>query len=199
MFSTRLANIERLRDQAEKVARDLTSYYADERSLGSGGSMAGTYRVLHVTDQHLDPVGAELAAELVRSYRVSLVIDTGDMSVLGAEIEGRAIESLVDTAVPRVYVPGNHDSAVTMDALRAIPGVTVVETATVVVEGLRIFGVEDPFSRGFGLQPEPGAIEDATRLAYGGSRRRCARGRRRPTSSRSTTPRWRSRSSGRSP
>lgn len=166
MFSTRLANIERLRDQAEKVARDLASYYADDRSLASGGSMAGTYRVLHVTDQHLDPVGAELAAELARSYEVSLVIDTGDMSVLGAEIEGRAIESLVDTSVPRVYVPGNHDSAATIDALRAIPGVTVVATDTVEIDGLRIFGVEDPFSRGFGLEPEPDAIEDATRAAY---------------------------------
>lgn len=165
VFSTRVANIERLRDQAEKVARDLASYYADERSIGTGGSMAGTFRVLHVTDQHLDPVGAEFAAEIARSYGVSLVIDTGDISILGAEIEGRAIESLIDTSVARVYVPGNHDSQATVEAIRAIPGVTVVESGTVEVSGLRIFGVADPFSRGFGLEPEPTAIADAADAA----------------------------------
>jgi predicted phosphodiesterase len=166
IFSTRVANIEKLRGQAEKVARDLSSYYADERAIGAGGSMAGTYRVLHITDQHLDPVGAELAAELARSYGVSLVIDTGDISIFGAEIEGQAIESLVATSVPRVFVPGNHDSQVTVDVMRAIPGVTVVETGTVEVDGLRIFGVADPFSRGFGLEPEPTAIADATLVAF---------------------------------
>jgi len=165
IFSQRVANIEKLRGQAEKVARDLTSYYADERSIGTGGSMFGTYRVLHVTDQHLDPVGAELAAELARSYDISLVIDTGDVSILGAEIEARAIASLVATSVPRVFVPGNHDSKATVDAMRAIPGVTVVETGTVEVDGLRIFGVADPFSRGFALEPEPSAIAQAARVA----------------------------------
>jgi predicted phosphodiesterase len=165
IFSRRVANIEKLRGQAEKVARDLTSYYADERAIGTGGSMFGTYRVLHVTDLHLDPVGAELATELARSYDVSLVIDTGDVSILGAEIEARAIASLVATSVPRVFVPGNHDSKATVDAMRAIPGVTVVETGTVEVDGLRIFGVADPFSRGFALEPEPSAIAQAARAA----------------------------------
>jgi len=166
VFSTRVANVERLRDQAEKVARDLASYYADDRSLSAGGSMSGTYRVLHVTDLHLDPVGAALSAEIADSYGVSLVIDTGDIPKSGASFEGRVIESLVDTSVPRVYVPGNHDSQATIETLRALPGVTVVGTATIEVDGLRIFGVPDPFSRGFGVEPEPRAIAQSAQSAF---------------------------------
>lgn len=165
VFSTRVADIERLRDQAEKVARDLAGYYADERTLAAGGTLAGTYRVLHVTDMHLDPVGAVLAEEIARSYDVSLVIDTGDMAILGLPFEGRAIESLIGTSTPRVYVPGNHDSVATVETLRSIPQVTVIESGTVEVDGLRIFGVPDPFSRGFGIEPLAEPIEQATAAA----------------------------------
>lgn len=166
VFTTRVTDIEKLRDQAVKVADDLAAYYADERSFSAGGSMAGTLRVLHVTDLHLDPVGAALESELVRSYGVSLIIDTGDLPILGTDVETRAFASLVDTSVPHVYVPGNHDSVATVAALRAIPGVTVVETGTVDVDGLRIFGVADPFSRGFGVEPDEAVLESATVEAF---------------------------------
>lgn len=166
LFTARVDRIGKLREQAQKVVRDIATYYADERLLDTGGSMAGTYRVLHVTDLHLDPVGAALAAQIVRSYDVSLVIDTGDIAVLGSDIEGQAIPSLVATSVPVVYVPGNHDSHKTIEALQKIPNVTVVESGTVEVDGVRIFGVPDPFSRGFGLEPEPVATEKAGSDAF---------------------------------
>lgn len=161
LFTARLDRIGKLREQAQKVVRDIASYYADERLLDTGGTMAGAYRVLHVTDLHLDPVGAALAEQIVRSYDVSLVVDTGDIAVLGSDIEGRAIPSLVATSVPVVYVPGNHDSHKTVEVLQSLPNVTVVESGTVDVDGVRIFGVPDPFSRGFGLEPEPAATEQA--------------------------------------
>lgn len=153
MFSTRVANIERLRDQAAKVAMQLGAYYADKRSLLSGGALRGTYRVLHVTDLHLDPVGAQLAKSLARSYEASLVVDTGDLPILGAGVETNLFAELIDTSVPRVYVPGNHDSPASIDALRRL-GVTVLTSGTVEVDGLSIFGVPDPISRGFGVEPD---------------------------------------------
>lgn len=158
VFSTRVADIGRLRSQADDVARDLASYYADDRAFASGGPLPGTFRVLHVTDLHLDPVGAELGKQIARSYDASLVIDTGDIPILGAELEGVAIPSLVDTSVARVYIPGNHDSPTSIQRLEALPGVTVLTTGTVEVGGLRIFGVPDPVSRGFGVEPDPRLI-----------------------------------------
>jgi len=164
MFSARVGSIERLQEQAVEVARDVAAYYADERSLASGGPLSGTYRVVHVTDLHLDPVGAVLASQVIRSYEASLVIDTGDLPILGSPIESNAFESLVDTSVRRIYIPGNHDSPISIAELRRI-GVTVLTTGTVDVDGLRILGVRDPISRGFGVEPDEAVILGAARTA----------------------------------
>ena len=170
LFSTRVAAIERLREQAARLARNLSAYYADERSLASGGALPGTYRVVHVTDLHLDPVGAELARSIVRSYKASLVIDTGDLPILGADVEGRVYESLVDTSVPRIYVPGNHDSPASEATLGRL-GYTVLTSGTAEVDGVRVLGVPDPISRTFGVEPDPGRLENAGRAAYARLRR----------------------------
>lgn len=170
VFSTRVADIERLRDQAGALADDLSAYYADERSLASGGSLPGTYRVLHVTDLHLDPVGAELARSIARSYETSLVVDTGDLPILGADLEAVAFDSLIDVSVPRIYVPGNHDSPASLEALERL-GVTVLTSGTVEVDGVRVFGVPDPVSRGFGVEPEPDLVDAAAARSFSALRR----------------------------
>jgi predicted phosphodiesterase len=123
-----------------------------------------------VTDLHLDPVGAELARSIVRSYEASLVIDTGDLPILGADVEGRVYESLVDTSVPRIYVPGNHDSPASETTLGRL-GYTVLTSGTAEVDGVRVLGVPDPISRTFGVEPDPGRLENAGRAAYARLRR----------------------------
>lgn len=165
VFSTRVAKIGRLREQAVKVARDLAAYYADDRALASGGAMPGTFRVLHVTDLHLDPVGAELARSVARSYEASVVIETGDLPVLGVPVETSVFASLIDTSVPLIYVPGNHDSPASLAALEQL-GATVLTSGTVEVGGLRIFGVPDPISDDFGIEPDAAAVREAARLSF---------------------------------
>ena len=165
VFSTRVARIRRLRDQAGKVASELAAYYADDRALASGGALPGTFRVLHITDLHLDPVGAALARSVARSYEASVVIETGDLPSMGAPIETSVFASLVDTSVPLVYVPGNHDSPASVDALRRL-GVMVLTSGTIKVRGLRIFGVSDPVSRGFGIEPDAVAVAEAARVSF---------------------------------
>lgn len=165
MFTYRVSRIERLRTQAATVANNLAAYYADDRSLVSGGALPDTYRVLHVTDLHLDAVGAELSSRIARSYEASLVIDTGDAPILGVELEGTALASLIATDVPRIYVPGNHDSPASVEALSRISGVTVLTTGTIEVDGLRIHAVPDPISRTFGVEPDPAQLEAVTAQA----------------------------------
>jgi len=165
IFSIRVARVHRLRDEAADVARSLAAYYGDERSLAPAGDLPGTFRVLHVSDQHLDTVGAELARSIARSYETSLVIDTGDLPIFGFEVEADVFSSLVDTTVPRVYIPGNHDSPASIASLRRL-GITVLTSGTVEVNGLRVLGIPDPVSRGFGLEPDSQIIEVAARQAY---------------------------------
>jgi predicted phosphodiesterase len=165
VFTYRVSRIERLRTQAAKVASNLAAYYADDRSLVSGGALPETYRVLHVTDLHLDAVGAELAARIARSYEASLVIDTGDAPILGVELETAVLASLLATDVPRIYIPGNHDSPATAKALSRVEGVTVLATGTIEVDGLRVHGVGDPISRTYGVEPDPTELEAVTASA----------------------------------
>lgn len=165
VFSTRVASIEKLREQAVRVANDLAAYYADQRSLSTGGSLADTSRVLHISDLHLDPVGAQLAKSLARSYEASLVINTGDLPILGVPAETGVYASLIDTSVPYVYVPGNHDSPASIATLRRL-GITVLTTGTVEADGLRIFGVPDPVSRGFGVEPDRELLTRAAEDEY---------------------------------
>lgn len=166
VFTLRVARIERLRTQAAKVARDIASYYADERSLASGGPLPATVRILHVTDLHLDAVGAELEAGIARAYDVAGIIDTGDAPILGVTLEERALESLLVTEYPRIYIPGNHDSPVSLRALDAIPGVTVLTTGVAEIAGVRVFGIPDPISRDFGVEPDKEAIASQTAAAF---------------------------------
>lgn len=165
IFSTRIATIDRLRGEAAQLAEELTAYYADDRSLVSGGSLTGTYRVLHVSDQHLDLVGGQLARSIARSYETSLVVDTGDLPILGVSLEGVGFSSLVDTSVRQIYIPGNHDSPASIAALKEL-GVTVVTSGSVEVDGLTILGVPDPISRGFGVEPDAESVQSAAEEAY---------------------------------
>lgn len=180
VFSAKVASIDRLRDQAVAVARDVAAYYADDRTFATSGPLSQTYRVVHITDLHLDPVGAELARQITRSYEASLVIDTGDLPILGAPVESPVYESLVDRAVRRIYVPGNHDSPSSLAELDRL-GVEVLTSGTVEVDGLRIFGVPDPVSRGFGVEPDPDVINAAALEASTALRESLAAGEPTPT------------------
>ncbi len=163
VFSAKLSTIEQLRSQAVKAAESLASYYADPRSIQTGGGLAGTYRVLHMTDLHLDPVGAEFARALARSYETSLVVNTGDIAKGGTAEEAALLPSIVITSTPVVYVPGNHDSPATLRALSAFKNHTVAETGTVSIDGFTIAASGDPASAGFSIKPDSARVRQATR------------------------------------
>lgn len=165
VFTTRLSVIERLRDQVSEVADQIAAYYADPRSIASGGGLPGTFRVLHISDAHLDPVGAQLARSLARSYEASLVIDTGDLVITGVSEEVRLLPSLVITSAPVLYVAGNHDTQAVVDELTRLGNVTVLTSETVVVDGLRVFPIADPESLSPRIEPDRAAVRAATLAA----------------------------------
>ncbi|MDZ4179572.1 MAG: metallophosphoesterase family protein [Coriobacteriia bacterium] len=160
LVQLRAEKVESLRDQVGKLVRDLSRYYASPQSFAPAGALEGTYRVLHVTDLHLDPVGLELAEELATEFGASLVIDTGDINHYGSPAEATVVASAIPTSVPQVFVPGNHDSPAVVAALDALGHVTVVRDEMFVVDGLRIFGVADPASEGTGVEPDGGAMRE---------------------------------------
>lgn len=159
LVQRRAENVESLRDQVDKLATDLSRYYSSPQSFASGGALEGTYRVLHVSDLHLDPVGIELAEQLAREFSVSLVIDTGDINHYGSPVEGAVVASQIPTFVPQVFIPGNHDSPATISALRAVPNVTILDGQSEAFDGMVVFGVGDPASAGTNLEPDIDVVE----------------------------------------
>lgn len=158
IFTARLTRVEALREQAAEIAEQLAAYYADPRSIAAGGGLPGTYRVLHVSDMHLDPVGAELARSLARSYDASLVINTGDAGITGSAEEAALLPSLLITETPTLFVSGNHDAGPVLVSLGGLANISVLDGETV-VDGLRVFGLPDPQGADPGIEPDRDAVE----------------------------------------
>ncbi len=155
----RLVTVGELREKVRAVAGDLASYYGTSQVFASGGAMPNTIRVLHISDTHLDPVGGELAIQLAEAFDVAFVLHTGDINVYGTSFEASAAVAALDVSRPLVFVPGNHDSPAVAAALRTLGNVTVLENTSTVVADLRVFGVPDPVSRDFSIEPDRQQME----------------------------------------
>jgi predicted phosphodiesterase len=155
----RLVTVGELQDKVSAVAGDLASYYGTPQIFASGGAMPGTIRVLHISDTHLDPVGGELAIQLADAFDVAFVLHTGDINIYGTSFEASAAVVALDSSRPLVFVPGNHDSPAIIRAFSALENVTVLENTSTVVADLRVFGVPDPVSRGFSVEPDKKQME----------------------------------------
>ncbi|MEZ5383467.1 MAG: metallophosphoesterase family protein [Microthrixaceae bacterium] len=108
------------------------------------GDTEGEVVVLHVSDLHLNPIGAQLARRLAVAFEVDAVVDTGDTTSFGTSFEGVYAEALADFPVPYLFVAGNHDSNPNRRAIKATPGVTALHNTVVDIEGVRIAGFDDP-------------------------------------------------------
>lgn len=166
LVQQKVTSIRDLQQQAAGLAAELASYYGTTQSFTPGGSLPGTYRVLHVSDLHLDPVGMQLAIDLANEYEVELVIDTGDVSYFGTEQEG-ALAAAQLSARPYIFIPGNHDSRPVLDNLLGTGNVTVLDgETTTTARGLVVLGVGDPAGDSEAYMPDrEAAAEKGEELA----------------------------------
>lgn len=100
--------------------------------------------LLHVSDLHLNPIGARLARQLAVAFDVDAVVDTGDTTSFGSTFEGAYAELLADFPVPYLFVAGNHDSRPNRAAIKATDGVVALHDRSVTIKGLTIAGFDDP-------------------------------------------------------
>lgn len=153
LVQDRIADIEGLQRQVRSLATDLAAYYGVDQSYAGMDALPDTYRVLHVSDLHLDPVGMQLTLDLARAYDVELIIDTGDISHFGTEQEAALAVAQMGQR-PYVFVPGNHDAPELVSRIAA-SGVTVLDgETTTTARGLIILGIGDPASEGPGVEPD---------------------------------------------
>ncbi|MBE0477459.1 MAG: metallophosphoesterase family protein [Coriobacteriia bacterium] len=156
LVQERVSTVEGAREKVSQFTRELATYYARPQSFASGGAMEGTFRVLHVSDTHLDPVGEQLTRDLASRFEVDLVIHTGDAVNYGSAVEASLAAASLPATVPIAYVPGNHDSPAVLAELRGLPNVTVLDRSSASFEGLTVYGVGDPLGASTGFEPDTG-------------------------------------------
>lgn len=132
--------------QMEAVARNLSGLSDQLSGLTTVGRPPRDLKILHVSDLHNNPLGSQFIAEAVKSFGVDAVIDTGDLTDWGTQVETGLVEEITRLGVPYFFVPGNHDSPELLRELRRYPSVRVLGTKPVTFRGLTILSAPDPSS-----------------------------------------------------
>jgi predicted phosphodiesterase len=142
-----VGRLESYRSGLADILQSVTTLYATTGGLPvlpGGSSSADLVTVLHVSDLHLNPLGFDLVDRLVKQFGVDVVVDTGDITTWGTEVESRTLSRISGVGVPYVFVRGNHDSRLTQAAVGRQRGAVPLDGEVAVVDGLVIAGIGDP-------------------------------------------------------
>jgi predicted MPP superfamily phosphohydrolase len=141
-----LARLQSYRVGLADIVQGVTQLYATSTDLPTvPGSRSGdVITLLHVSDIHLNPIAFDLTDQLVSQFKVDLVVDTGDITTWGTEVESATLSRVGEVRVPYVFVRGNHDSRRTQAAVAASRNAVVLDGDVVTVAGVTIAGIGDP-------------------------------------------------------
>ncbi len=130
--------------ELQRLVNNVSRLYGTVSTLPVYQPDAGTIRVLHVSDLHLNPAAWPLIQTVVQQYQINMVIDTGDINDWGTPFESSFVDSIGTLRVPYVFIRGNHDSALTAAAVARQHNAIVLENQVRTVDGLTIAGIGDP-------------------------------------------------------
>jgi predicted phosphodiesterase len=134
--------IDAYQEQLTRVIDGAIGAYTSIRTNEVGGK--GEIRVLHIGDIHLSPLGFDFARQIASGFDVDFVVDTGDTTSFGTEPEDFVTQDIAAFHLPYVWVRGNHDSMHLQTELEKIPNVHVLDGTSIVIDGIRMYGLGDP-------------------------------------------------------
>lgn len=137
-----LDQVEELGMRVQTLAANLYSALQRLEEIGPVGLVEADVLVLHVSDIHNNPVAYNFAAQVVESFDVDLILDTGDLTDWGTALEAEITRRIEALGRPYVFVSGNHDSPQVVQRLLETSH-AVVLGEPVVIAGLHIAGTGD--------------------------------------------------------
>ena len=149
---------EALSQKLKTVAGNLNTLYgritavSDKIGFDNTGE---TFRILHVSDIHNNPAAIKFLREVADQFKVSLIVDTGDLTDFGSPPETQLVKEISSLPFPYVFVAGNHDSKSVTDALAKFSNVTLLNGQRAEIEGLSFVGVPNPASQ----RPGVGSVD----------------------------------------
>jgi predicted phosphodiesterase len=152
------------RRNINKVAEGLQRLHAQIVNTAAPVAPRPTTRFLVMSDIHNNPLGLLIAKELVERFDVKVVLNAGDFTDRGSEPEAELFASFGSLAPRQIVVGGNHEDRPTMDRIKRIPGVTVLEKGTsdlADVDGITVLGDSDPNSFSVSSNPfDPASVAE---------------------------------------
>ncbi|MFO7819772.1 MAG: metallophosphoesterase, partial [Halanaerobacter sp.] len=93
---------------------------------------------------HNNPLAIKFVEQIVDSFAVDFIIDTGDITDYGSPLEANLLKELNRLTVPYVFIPGNHDSPKIIEELSEFPNLYLLRKDIIEIKGIKIAGLEDP-------------------------------------------------------
>ena len=115
-----LGQVEELGDRVQTLAANLYTALQQLEELGPVGLVEADIMVLHVSDIHNNPVAYNFAAQVIESFGVDVILDTGDLTDWGTALEAEITKRIKQLGLPYIFVSGNHDSPEVVSRLREI-------------------------------------------------------------------------------
>ncbi|HHY14426.1 MAG TPA: hypothetical protein GX526_07330 [Thermoanaerobacterales bacterium] len=103
-------------------------------------------KILHISDIHNNVVALEFVDEIVESFDIDIIIDTGDITDFGTPLEASLVEKIDKLNCPYVFVAGNHDSPAIIEKMKSLNNTFVLENEFITLKNIKILGVPDPIS-----------------------------------------------------
>ncbi|MGM0501489.1 MAG: metallophosphoesterase family protein [Bacillota bacterium] len=151
-----LSDIKQLGYEIELIASNMSTLFNKVEGLRPLSRVAGDFKVLHVSDIHNNPLAVRLIEQIIDSFAVDFVIDTGDITDYASPLEANLLKGLDKLTVPYIFIPGNHDSPQIIDKLNRFANLEVIKEDVIEVKGLKIVGLEDPSAQSDQVEPLAG-------------------------------------------
>lgn len=153
-----------LGEQMQIMAQNFYTLFEKVNELGAASQINSDLKVLHVSDIHNNKASIDFIQQVVKSFYVDLVIDTGDLVDYGTPIEGRLIKGIKEINVPYLFIPGNHDSPQSVKTLKKYANVHVLERGVFTYKNFSILGILDPSSLSSEIVPSKSNVIEEYKL-----------------------------------
>ncbi len=144
-----LVKVDKLGELLRVSADNLYELFEKIDVIRPTGEFATTTKILHVSDIHNNPAAYDFIKQVVDSFEVDMIIDTGDISDFGSALEAKLLNRIESIGKPYLFVTGNHDSPAIIDAMQSISNVIILSDEVRQVGSFLILGMQDPASASF--------------------------------------------------
>ena len=138
------------RRNINKVAQGLERLHTQIVDSAAPIDTRPTVRMLVISDIHNNPLGLLIAQQLVKQFGTAIVLNAGDSTDRGTQPEAELFARFGDLAPRQIVVGGNHEDIPTMNRIRTMKGVTLLEHDRTdfadLGNGITILGDSDPNS-----------------------------------------------------